>query len=278
MNRVSTEAQPQPFDYVAEIESLDKEISRSTNPSTIALALSKKGIAFYESGKVDEAVSSLDEAIDIAPDDFSETFLIWFTKGAVLSNASQYEEALSAYDRAVEEKPNVTISDRQSYELFDRARYVTKRPEAAIWAGRGYALLGLQRYEESLNSSNKALELDSKLLPALQNKNASLVALQVYGEAAKTSQKIVSITPEDEKAWIDHSFNLQALSKEEAAESAFKKAMNISDNPAQMWLYRGSQFESLKRTEDALAAYKEALTLAPDSEIVAEQIRRLEKQ
>ena len=52
----------------------------------------------------------------------------WFDKGVNLSNQSKYDEAMKAFDKAIELNPQY----------------------AEAWVGKGFLLYGLRKYDEAL--------------------------------------------------------------------------------------------------------------------------------
>ncbi|MBD2214628.1 tetratricopeptide repeat protein [Nostoc linckia FACHB-104] len=90
------------------------------------------GKANAESGRYEEAIASLDKAIEFKPD-FDEA---WFDRGAALVNLERYEEAIASFDQAITIKTD-----------FYQA-----------WAYRGKTLTNLGRYEEAIASLDKAIE------------------------------------------------------------------------------------------------------------------------
>ena len=61
----------------------------------------------------------------------------WNNKGFALASLGQYEEALKAYDKAIELKPDFSVA----------------------WNNKAFSFSSLGRYEEALNAYDKAIEL-----------------------------------------------------------------------------------------------------------------------
>jgi tetratricopeptide (TPR) repeat protein len=66
-----------------------------------ALILNNKGVVLSRLGRYDEAIDAYDRALNINPD-YS---IVWNNKGVVLSRLGRYEEAIDAYDRALSINP-----------------------------------------------------------------------------------------------------------------------------------------------------------------------------
>ena len=88
-------------------------------------------------GKYDEAIKAYDKAIEINPQDSKA----WYGKGAVLGLSSKYNEAIKAFDKAIEINPQDSMS----------------------WDGKGFALNKLSKSNEAIKAHEKAIEIDSQL-------------------------------------------------------------------------------------------------------------------
>ena len=93
-----------------------------------------EGVALIQLGRYEEALKAYDKAIELNPNDA----VTWCNKGVVLRVFGRYEEALKAYDKAIELKPDL----------------------AEAWYGKGcvYFLKGDKR--NALENLSKAIELN----------------------------------------------------------------------------------------------------------------------
>ena len=91
----------------------------------------------------------------------------WFNEGNALSNLGRYEEAIVAYDKALEINPQYSDA----------------------WNNKGIALSYLNRYEEASEACNKAIEIDPQNSNAWNNKGNILKILGRYGEAIEAFDK-----------------------------------------------------------------------------------------
>src|SRR5660398_150697 len=60
-----------------------------------------KGFALNRLGKYQEAITAFDKALEIDPQDRTA----WNNKGLALANLGKYQEAITAYDKALEIDP-----------------------------------------------------------------------------------------------------------------------------------------------------------------------------
>ena len=86
----------------------------------------------------------------------------WFNRGQELQRNDSHEEALQAFDKAIE--------INQSY--------------AFAWGGKGYVLYNMGRYEEAIPVYDRAVELDPQDADAWHNKGVALNLLNRTAEAS----------------------------------------------------------------------------------------------
>lgn len=137
------------------------------------------------------------------PIDIDRIFL--YGKGVVLSNSGRYEEALQAYDKAIELKPDFS----------------------SAWLNKGNALGKLGRYEKALQTYDKVIELSPDDSNAWYNKGAVLSNLGRYEEALQAYDKVIELNPDDSNAWCNKGTALDNLGRYEEAHIAFKKASEL---------------------------------------------------
>lgn len=98
--------------------------------AVIARGLARRGTALANLGRSEEALRSLDRALEMDANDVAA----WIGKGNVLTKFGQFDEAIFSFDKAIELNPNI----------------------AAAWQGKGKALQKLGRDAEARNCLAKA--------------------------------------------------------------------------------------------------------------------------
>ena len=119
------------------------------------------------SGKYDEALQAYDKAIEINPN-YVDT---WNTKGNVLYCLARYDEALQAYDKAIEINPN----------------------NAIYYYNEGGALNKLGKYDEALQAYDKAIDIDPNYADVWNDKANALYGLARYDEALQAYNKSIEL-------------------------------------------------------------------------------------
>ncbi len=93
----------------------------------------------------------------------------------------------------------------------------------------------LQMYKEMLDTCNKALELDTNNVTALNAKALSLSFLKRYEEALECCDKIIEMDSNDAAAWTNKGLVLNELKKYDEALECCKKAVEMDDNYVSIW-------------------------------------------
>jgi len=131
---------------------------------------------------------------------------IWYNKGVVLSLNGGFEEAIDAYNKAIEINPD-----------YD-----------AAWYARGYALRRLEIYSEALKSYNRALEINPKNADALFGR---AYLLQISGDsegAVKEYTIILDRDPDNAAAWNNLGRLYFELERTDESIHAFTQALAIT--------------------------------------------------
>jgi len=168
----------------------------------------------------------------------------------VMNNSLQ--EAVEAYDRAVEIEPeneSVWISKSLSYLILSQQasrvalnitdRKLERNPQDALaWQSRGVALSGLERAEEAAMSFEKAVE--------------------IYDQELKNHQENVT-------AWWFKAENLANLGRSEEALPAYEKVIDLGgDRTPDAWFAKASILMRQGRYNESLVAYDKIIELQPD--------------
>jgi tetratricopeptide (TPR) repeat protein len=226
-------------------------------------------------GRSYEAASVLDSSPDRVPHSPQERLdqsIVWRLRGKILVEKGSYDEALEAYDRAIE------LGDGQPVG------------EATAWMGKGSLLMRLERYEDALLAFDSALQSDypdkdgeGKPRQTLVGSEAwlgrgeALDALGRHGEAVEAYNKSVqsfdidlAITPDAPKLWKEKADVLESLGRHDEAVPAYERAVELfrseittQTGPSNGWRYwwMGDALQALGRTSEAEAAFAKAKEL-----------------
>jgi len=97
----------------------------------------------------------------------------WVQEGRMLTNSGKYNEAITAYDKAIEINPHNSLA----------------------WNGKGIVLDELGKFDEAIKTYTKAIEIDPQYFEAWINKGVDLVNLNKYDEAKASYENEIKINP-----------------------------------------------------------------------------------
>ncbi|WP_298252308.1 tetratricopeptide repeat protein [Bradyrhizobium sp.] len=188
--------------------------------------------------------------------------------GTTLSRQGRHEEALRAFDKAVQLKPD----------------------DAALWKAMGDALLELKRYDHALLSFQHALKLDPRnqdaayksgvLLhdagrneeavtcldicdqslpnhaPTLQARARALLALRKFDSALSDNLRANTLVPENADTHNNIGACLQSLGREEEARAWFDRALERLPDSIEILNNKANILQQLQCFDEALALYE----------------------
>lgn len=218
-----------------------------------------------------DAFQSSQRLLEIAPEDYE----VWNIYGYILLwNLKRPQEALSAYDRALQLIPENDV-----------------KPQLRAYRGRGIALEELGRYEEALASYERSIQFgginDSngrakKLRPkvALINQERAIqenprdwkawyakaqlmVSQEDYAAAIPCYDTILGIQPELSDITYERGVALARLGRQEEAIADFDRVIEQQPSNPEYWHQKGKIFLQRNQQEAAIAIYEHVLTLDP---------------
>ncbi|ABA21175.1 serine/threonine protein kinase with TPR repeats [Trichormus variabilis ATCC 29413] len=206
--------------------------------SNNATELAKQGNTFFELQRYKDALSAYKKAVDIRPD-YAPA---WYGKGKTLFRLKQYQDALTAYDKAIQIQPD----------------YVE------AWSGRGFSLQSLQRYAEAIASFDKALQLNENYPEVWNARGEAFSNLKQYDRAIKSYDKAIEFKSDAYESFYNKGLALQSLKEYNEAINAYNKAIEIKSDYERAWYNLGNSLVNLNRYEDAFKAYDKAVQYKTD--------------
>ena len=180
---------------------------------------------------------------------------IAFQKGNQLLKQKLYDRAIVEYDRLL-------ARDSNYYEA---------------WTYRGYALGGLQRYQEMEESCSTATIIKSNAVYAWNCRGEALFHLGRNTEAINAFDRAIAIDRMKPIFSINKSRSLKALGKNEESITTIKEAVkileqieanrgsrNISDEFAVALTFLGNSYIQKEQQQAAIDSYTRALTYVPN--------------
>jgi tetratricopeptide (TPR) repeat protein len=153
---------------------VEKVISEEDRKKKEHYAFLQKGIAFYNQKNYEEALVAFEQAIQLDP----KGNFAWYCKGVALNNLGRHEEAIKTNETAIQLNPK----------------------DATAWHHKGVALSYLGRHEEAIKAYETAIQLDPKDAEAWHNKGSALSLLGRHEEALAAFKKVEELDPSDRDA------------------------------------------------------------------------------
>jgi tetratricopeptide (TPR) repeat protein len=198
----------------------------------------KAGSIYLNKKRYQEALLAYEQAIQLDPNDA----VLYNGKGLALSNLNRYGEALIAYEQAIRLNPN----------------------NADAYFNKGDALSGLERYEEALAAYEQAIRLDPNNADAHNNKGYILSKLERYEEALTACEQAIRLDSDFVLAYHTQGDVLSGLERYEEALAAYEQAIRLDPDDALAYNGKGNVLDDLNRYEEALVAYEQAIIQDPD--------------
>ncbi|QZZ19653.1 tetratricopeptide repeat protein [Leptothermofonsia sichuanensis E412] len=215
------------------------------------LAWLERGDDLFQLQRYKEAISAYDRVIQAKPDDY----LAWFKRGIALENLNRYEDAVESFQQVVQLHPEDYLA----------------------WYKQGGVLEKLHRYSEALQSYEQVVELQPDNYWVWHDRGKVLEALQQYDEAIASYDRAVQLKPDFQLAVESRKRVLSQLSRVDTlyhlqhydeAVASCDRAIQENPNDPIPWLMRGMALENLDCYEPAIEAYDRVVEIQPDDHVV----------
>ncbi len=223
---------------------------RPTVADEVYLAWLERGDELFQQQRHREAIAAYDRVIQAKPDEY----LAWFKRGICLENLSRFEEAAAAYLEVVQLHPEDYLA----------------------WYRRGNVLERLQQLSEALVAYDQVIAIQPENYWAWQDRGKVLEGLRQVDAALAAYERAVQLKPDFQLAIesrkrvlsqlhrVDDLFHLQHY--DETLESC-DRAIQQNPQDSLAWLMRGMALDNLQRYEDALSAYDQVVAIQPEDQV-----------
>jgi tetratricopeptide (TPR) repeat protein len=170
-----------------------------------AMHLFVDGVEAYESGSHQEAIDSLNKAIELEPQNLEFHYYLGLTYSAM----GKHEAALEVFEKIVEKEP---VNFRKAYfeiaAVYAKQKHYQKAidtltlvegiepKDARIYLEKGYAFQKLRQYDLAIESFYKAKDLEPTLLQlAFYNIGAVHLEAEAFDKAEEMFTKSIEVDP-----------------------------------------------------------------------------------
>ncbi len=199
----------------------------------------------------------------------------WADEGNDLYNRGRYEEALSAFEHAIQKDPTFAYAhEGKTSALYALERYqealtsveiaLKLAPEYAIsYADKGNILYEFQCYDDALGYYDRALQLDPQLVDAYLGRATTLCAQRRYQEALDAYEQAIQLDPANSLAYDGEAWTLRQLQRFTEALTFSEKAIQLDPQNASYHMGKGRALFRLQRYEESLVSFDLAIQLDP---------------
>ncbi len=200
----------------------------------------------------------------------------WLKEGDGHYDAKRYEEALAAYDRAIQLDPNSALAyynrgnayyDLREYQKaiadFDRAIQLDSS-DAKAYGNRGIAYKNLREYQKAIADYSCAIDLNPNYVWAIENRGYAYRELKEYQKAIADYDRAIQLDPNDAFAYHNRGCAYRELKEYQKAITDFDRAIQLNPNYAEAYNNRGVAYRDLKEYQKAIADFDRAIQLDPN--------------
>jgi tetratricopeptide (TPR) repeat protein len=206
--------------------------------NTTASQWIERGNQLWRLRRYQEAIEAFDRAIQLKP---AFIHLAYYGKGLALWWNGKYQEAVAALQQAVKSKPDFV----------------------AAWSQLSIVYRYLQQGNEALAAINQAIELQPNN-PNLYNEKYNVLSdLKRYAEAELAINAAIKLSPRS-AFYNNRGILYYEQKKWELALADYNQALKINPDLALAYVNRGLVYYNQKKWELALADYNQAIKINPD--------------
>ena len=196
------------------------------------------GAALQELGQFEEAVQAFDRAIQLNPDNAEAHS----NRGVALQRQGRLEEAVQSIDRAIQLNPDY----------------------AEAYSNRGVALQELGQLNEAVVCYERAIQLKPDYANTHCNRGAALKELGQLKQAVEGYDRAIQLKPDYAEAYSNRGAALQELGQLKEAVVSCDRAIQLNPDYAQAYSNRGVALQELGQLKEAVVSCDKAIQLNPD--------------
>jgi len=183
-------------------------------------ATSKKSLLLARLNRSDEAIQTLERAVQADP----ENPAAWKMMGFALISIAESRRAEEGETEKI--KADLDGIYSQSLQAFQRALDLD-RDDAEAWRGRALAHLGLGEQDEARIALDRSIEIDPRSAQAWLDRGIFLLEMGRAEEAVSALERALAIQPDNLDALSTKAEALSILGRYQEAEAAFDQAMDM---------------------------------------------------
>jgi tetratricopeptide (TPR) repeat protein/tRNA A-37 threonylcarbamoyl transferase component Bud32 len=247
-------------------------------------------LAFYlmqsKPPRATEAVGFYRAALTLRPDSPG----VYLNLGRALENSQQWRQAIAAYTRAVELKPDYLTAHALragadaslAVELIRQGKFTqaeaafrktialkSEAPQAVKIRALGYAGLGLlftktEELDRAVSACRQALRIDPACAEAFRHLGTALHQQNKLPQAAAALEQALRLKHDEAACASELGMVRFGLKQWPEAVAALQQAVRLKPNEADYHTQLGMAWHGRGKVPEAIAAFREAVRLKPD--------------
>jgi tetratricopeptide (TPR) repeat protein len=205
----------------------------------------------------------------------SSSAVPWIGNGSMLISQSKYDEAIQAFDKAIELDPQCAASaltfkgkaltkqgkNDEAMQCFNKA--IELAPDYEVpWEYKGTVLYKQGKYDEAIQAFDKAIEANSEIAgEAFYYKSRILYNESKYDEVIQCCQQSLELHPQQSALWNIKGMALTKQGKYDDAIQSYDRAIELSPQSGFIWSNKGSALNSEGKYDEAMQALDKAIEL-----------------
>lgn len=207
----------------------------------------EKGLTLFNQERYEEAIAAFEEAINLKP----KVAIAWISRGVALERLKLHAEALASHEQAIQLEPDNFLA----------------------WYNKGVQLQELGRYQEAIVAHEHALKLQPNDIDTLYNLGIELEKVANYTQALDAYDRVLRQDAQDSYTLNRRGVVLSALGRNQEAIDAFDRAIQHQPQLAEAWTNRGLTLVNLGKYPEAVTSFTQALSLNPSDRTALENQR-----
>ena len=200
----------------------------------------QQGLQAHQAGRLNEAEAHYAAALKVQPDFVPALHLT----GLLRFEQQNFAGAAEAFSRAITASPH--------------------GQRTPLYAGRGEALLQMERHQDALEDFDKALADDAGMAAAWNNRGLALGGLGRHDDAVASFERAATLSPNAAEIHNNRGDVLRELRRFDEALASFARALQLAPEDWRTFNNRAVALSLMGRAEAAIADYDQALTIQPD--------------
>lgn len=200
----------------------------------------------------------------------------WFDKGFELYKKDEYHEAIKAFDKAIEYKPDFSVAylrrgaskaelSQHKKAILDYNESIRLKPNNSVaYFSRGISYTSLTKYNEAIGDFDKAIKLEANFPEAFNNRGIAKLNLKKYEEALKDFNDCLALNPENYQAYNNRGNAYNKLNQIQKALENYAQGIKIKEDYPEAYYNMGNTLLGLGKYQEAIDAFEHAIKYKSD--------------